>query len=154
MKLPYTPIKVIDTIFESPELWRAYASKQTFENKKTELLSILNPDLFASFASKLIKHCHGGVGFKHLEVFFEKINNDISVVEQGNLSFNIMGIIFLDKNNLENTGIEFYSQPSSKLTMTVQNEFNRCVMFNPKESYKNLGSDNEKLIIKFQGIAI
>ncbi len=154
MKLPYTPIKVIDTIFKSPDLWRSYALKQTFENKKTDLLSILNPDLFASFASKLIKHCHGSVGFKHLEVFFEKINNDIKVIEEGNLSFNIMGIIFLDKNNLENTGIEFYSQPSSKLTMTVQNEFNRCVMFNPKEWYKNLGSDDEKLIIKFQGIAI
>jgi len=155
MKLPYTPIKVIDTFLESPELWNHYVSKQDFKNNKTEILSTLSPDLFSSLANKLIKHCHGCTGFQHLEIWFEKSTPDSpSVIEQGNLSFNIMGLIFLDKTSLLNTGIEFYNLKTSKLTMTVQHEFNRCVMFHPRENYKNLTSSVNKLIIKFAGVAV
>lgn len=153
MKIPYTPIKVIDTFLESPELWRLFALKQEFENNKTVLLSQINPDLFSSFASKLIKHCHGATGFQHLEVYFEKVSTEYQeIIDQGNLSFNIMGLIFLDESSLKNTGIEFHNPTSAKITMTVQNEYNRCVMFHPREWHKNLKSSDTKLVIKFSGI--
>ncbi len=82
MKIPYTPIKVIDTFLESPELWREFALRQEFtrDNEspwpglRTKLLTEINTDLFSSFASKLIKHCHGGGGFTNLEVSFALVD--------------------------------------------------------------------------------
>jgi len=177
MKIPYTPIKVIDTFLESPELWREFALSQEYSREnsspwpglKSKLLSDINPDLFSSFAGKLIKHCHGGSGFTHLEVSFSLIDETYKEgwLHQDEPHYNIAGLIYLNPKSALNSGTSFYrmirpaqesfthlleeefSTPAEtrkdytadkqrqksyfKKSMTVENEFNRCIMFHPNE---------------------
>ncbi len=177
MKIPYTPIKVIDTFLESPELWREFALRQEFtrDNEspwpglRTKLLTEINTDLFSSFASKLIKHCHGGGGFTNLEVSFALVDETYKTgwLHQDEPHYNIAGIIFLNPYPEKSSGTSFYHmvKPAQesfthllqeefatpvnerrdytedkqrqrsyfKKNMSVENEFNRCVMFHPNE---------------------
>lgn len=200
MKLPYTPIKVIDTFLESPELWRAFALKQEYtrENEspwpglRTQLLSTINPDLFSSFAQKLIKHCHGGNGFSNLEVSFSLVDETFKEgwLHQDEPHYNIAGIIYLNPDPAPKSGTSFYhmSKPAQesfthllqeefsttaeerkdytidkqrqksyfKKNMTVENEFNRCIMFHPNEwhaadGFFGTSNNNSRLTINFFG---
>ncbi len=201
MKISHTPIKVIDTFLESPDLWRDYALRQEFTRDeksswpglRSKSLHELNPDLFGSLASKLIKHCHGGTGFTHLEVSFALVDETYGTgwLHQDEPHFNIAGIIYLNPTAPVNTGISFYhlnSQPNEtfhhllveefetsvesrrdytedkqrqksyfRRNMTVQNEFNRCVMFHPNEWHGADGffgntHDTARLSVNFFGI--
>lgn len=175
MKIQQTPIKVIDTFFESPELWREFALKQEFTRDpkspwpglRSKMLSEINPDLFASFAGKLIKHCHGGSGFINLEVSFSLVDETYKEgwLHQDEPHYNVAGLIYLNPTPAPNSGTSFYTmiKPANesfghlleeefttpaedrkdytedklrqksyfKKNMTVENEFNRCIMFHP-----------------------
>ncbi len=201
MKIPYTPIKVIDLFLESPDLWREYALKQEFHRDesapwpglRTESLNKLNPDLFASLARKLIKHCHGGIEFPHLEITFALVDETFGTgwLHQDEPQYNIAGMIYLNPSAPTGTGTGFYnfnygtyesffhlaldeynSSPLDRTkfeqdkirqrsffnkTMTVENEFNRCVMFHPNHWHgadRFFGNTKEtaRLTINFFGV--
>jgi hypothetical protein len=201
MKIPYTPIKVIDTVLESPELWREFALSQEYHREdsspwpgqKSNLLSEINPDLFSSFARKLITHCHGGSGFSHLEVSFSLVDETYKEgwLHQDEPHYNIAGLIYLNPSPAPKSGTNFYrmvtpaqetfthlleeefSTPAEsrkdytadkqrqksyfKKTMSVENEFNRCIMFHPSEwhgadRFFGTSKEDSRLTITFFGI--
>jgi hypothetical protein len=177
MKIPYTPIKVIDTFFETPDLWRHFALKQEFTRDtespwpgvQTKMLNLLNEDLFADFAQKIVKHVHGAKGFSHLRVNFALTDETYGRgwVHQDEPHYNIAGLVYLNPTPSKNSGTTIYSQakpftedykkyfheelaasPEDRInyagykeqqrsffkpTMTIENEFNRCIMFHPSE---------------------
>ena len=200
MKIPYTPIKVIDTFLESPDLWREYALKQEYYRDelapypglRTKSLNKLNPDLFASLARKLIKHCHGAKDFPHLEITFALVDETFGTgwLHQDEPHYNIAGMIYLNPIAPRGTGTGFYnyanfteepfmqlaldeynSEPADRTkfetakqrqqsffnkTMTVENEFNRCVMFHPNhwhgaDRFFGNTKENTRLTINFFG---
>jgi hypothetical protein len=120
MKIPYTPIKVIDTFFESPDLWRHYALQQEFYRDlespwpgvQTKMLNVLNEDLFSSFAKKIVKHVHGASGFTHLQVTFTLIDETYGSgwIHQDEPHYNIAGLVYLNPNPPKNTGTIIHSQ--------------------------------------------
>jgi len=201
MKIPYTPIKVIDTFLESPELWRDYALKQEFfrdtmapwPGLRTKSLNEINPDLFNSLARKLIKHCHGSTEFPHLEITFALVDETFGTgwIHQDEPKYNIAGMIYLNPSAPLGTGTGFYNfstytdesffhqaldeynalevdRPKFEeakqrqrsffnKTMTVENEFNRCLMFHPNQWHaadKFFGNSKEtaRLTINFFGV--
>lgn len=122
MKIPYTPIKVIDTFFESPDLWRHYALQQEFYRDaespwpgvQTKMLNTLNEELFASFAKKLVKHVHGAKGFSHLQVTFTLVDGTYGSgwIHQDEPQYNIAGLVYLNPTPPNNSGTVIYSQVS------------------------------------------
>ena len=200
MKIPYTPITVIDTFLEAPELWREYALKQEYYRDecapypglRTKPLNELNPDLFASLAKKLVKHCHGAIEFPHLQITFTLVDETFGTgwLHQDEPHYNIAGVIYLNPISPLGTGTGFYnhagvtvesfmhlaideynSEPADRTkfetdklrqksifnkTMTVENEFNRCVMFHPNHWHgadRFFGNSREttRLTINFFG---
>lgn len=200
MKIPYTPIKVIDTFLESPDLWREYALKQEYHRDefapypglRAKSLNKLNPDLFASLARKLVKHCHGAKEFPHLEITFALVDETFGTgwIHQDEPHYNIAGMIYLNPIAPRGTGTGFYnhvnfdtesfmhlaideynSEPADRIkfetakqrqqslfnkTMTVENEFNRCVMFHPNhwhgaDRFFGNTKENTRLTINFFG---
>lgn len=200
MKLPYTPIKVIDTFLESPELWRAFALKQDYYRDddspwpglRSKLLSEINPDLFSSLARKLIRHCHGGSGFTNLEVSFSLVDESFKTgwLHQDEPHYNIAGLIYLNPTPATSSGTSFYhmikpaqesfshllreefSTPASdrknydedkqrqksyfKKNMSVENEFNRCIMFHSNkwhaaDGFFGSNKEDSRLTINFFG---
>lgn len=200
MKIPYTPIKVIDLFLESPDLWREYALKQEFYRDqfapypglRTRPLNELNPDLFASLARKLVKHCHGAREFPHLEITFSLVDETFGTgwIHQDEPHYNIAGLIYLNPVALLGTGTAIYNyanetyesfmhlaldeynaSPADRAkfnadkqrqqlcfnkTMTVENEFNRCVMFHPNhwhgaEKFFGDSKETARLTINFFG---
>jgi len=200
MKIPYTPIKVIDTFLESPDLWREYALKQEYHRDefapypglRAKSLNKLNPDLFASLARKLVKHCHGAKEFPHLEITFALVDETFGTgwIHQDEPHYNIAGMIYLNPIAPRGTGTGFYnyanfteepfmhlaldeynSEPADRTkfetakqrqqsffnkTMTVENEFNRCVMFHPNhwhgaDRFFGSSKENTRLTINFFG---
>ena len=200
MKIPYTPIKVIDTFLESADLWREYALNQEYYRDefapwpglRTKSLNELNPDLFASLARKLVKHCHGAKEFPHLEITFALVDETFGTgwIHQDEPLYNIAGMIYLNPVAPRGTGTGFYnyanfteepfmhlaldeynSEPADRTkfetakqrqqsffnkTMTVENEFNRCVMFHPNhwhgaDRFFGSSKENTRLTINFFG---
>ena len=200
MKIPYTPIKVIDTFLESADLWREYALNQEYYRDefapwpglRTKSLNELNPDLFASLARKLVKHCHGAKEFPHLEITFALVDETFGTgwIHQDEPLYNIAGMIYLNPVAPRGTGTGFYnyanfteepfmhlaldeynSEPADRTkfetakqrqqsffnkTMTVENEFNRCVMFHPNhwhgaDRFFGNTKENTRLTINFFG---
>ncbi len=200
MKIPYTPIKVIDTFLESPDLWREYALSLEYHRDelapypglRTQALNKLNPDLFASLARKLIKHCHGAQDFPHLEITFSLVDETFGTgwIHQDEPHYNIAGIIYLNPIAPLGTGTAIYNyaketqesfmhlavdeynaSPLDRVkyeadkqrqksyfnkTMTVENEFNRCVMFHPNhwhaaEKFFGNSKETTRLTINFFG---
>jgi hypothetical protein len=201
MKIPYTPIKVIDTFLESPDLWREYALNQEYYRDelapypglRTRALNELNPELFASLARKLIKHCHGAREFPYLEITFALVDETFGTgwIHQDESQYNVAGLIYLNPIASSGTGTAIYnyakethepfmhlaldeynSRPEDRVkfeadkqrqqscfikTMTVENEFNRCIMFHPNhwhgaEQFFGNTKDTTRLTINFFGV--
>lgn len=171
------PIKVIDNFFEAPSLWRHYALKQEYNNEnadwpgvRSRTLNELNLKLFNSFASKIITHTHNSRYFSFLKINFVSVDSSYSFgkVHQDDPQYNISGIIFLNKEPLPKSGISFFHKTAEpykeerdlfKKNMTVENVFNRCVMFSPDkwhaaDSYFGNTLEDSRLTINFFGIAV
>lgn len=200
MKIPYTPIKIVENFFESATLWRLFALDQTFSYDSnicrpglySKNLIDLDINLFNGLARKLINHCHGAKSFLYLQARFISISKIYNTdwIKQDNLPSNLSGFVFLNEDNILNTGLNFYTltkpfendfvpymmeEYSSKIdtnknfieeklkqkeyfkiNMSLENEFNRCVMFHPKEWYNfsNFFGDsveNSSLVLWFNG---
>jgi hypothetical protein len=153
-----------------------------FLGNQTRLLSDLNVSMFHSVAGKLIKHMVGYSSFKHLEMSFRMVNTSCGKepIHQDDPKFNMAGLIYLNINPPPGSGTtiytlleptnnnyqEFSSSPENrheqqyfKKNMTIQNVFNRCVIYSPLEWRSNdnfFGSekDNSRLTLNFFGRAI
>lgn len=120
MRVLKQPIKVIDNFFEAPMLWRDYALDQTYKQpippivsgQQTTELNHLNMNLFDSLARTLIVHIHDRMAFSFLRVNFTSIDSSYNFgwINQLDPQFNIAGIIFLNKDSEEGTGISFFNR--------------------------------------------
>lgn len=120
MKTLKQPIKVIDNIFEAPDVWRHYALKQQFSRDekstwpglRTPTLDVLSMGLFNSLATTLINHMHGKKYFSLLKVNFALVDGSYNIgwMHQDEPQYNVAGIIFLNKNAPSNSGLSFYNQ--------------------------------------------
>lgn len=197
------PIKVIDNIFEAPELWRHYGLKQeytkdensTWPGTRTTTLDQPDMSLFNSMASTLMKHMHDKKYFSFLKINFASVDSSYNIgwMHQDEPKYNVAGVIFLNKTAPVNTGLSFYTKVADnsqdynsvffkelqadladraafvkfkeeqrslfKLNMTVQNVFNRCVMFPPDQFHAADGYfgntlDDSRLTLNFFGVAV
>lgn len=197
------PIKVVDNFLEAPDLWRHYALKQEFSRddlapwpgEQSKLLNELNPNLFGSLASKLIKHVHGCKSFQFLKVNFTLVDESYTMgwLHQDEPHYNVAGVIYLNPVPADDSGTVFYNQSAPftedfknvfheeltasakdrpsyarykeqqrsffKQDTVVENEYNRCVMFDPHHWHSvnrffGNSKDTSRLTINFFGIAV
>jgi len=153
-----------------------------FLGKQTRLLSELNVSMFHSVAGKLIKHMVGYSSFEHLEMSFRIVDTSCGKgqIHQADPKFNMAGLIYLNINPLVNSGTTIYTllnltdnnyqnssnplenrheQQHFKKNMTIQNVFNRCVIYSPLEWHSDddfFGSEkhDSRLTLNFFGRAI
>jgi len=166
------PLKIVDDFLEAPFIWREYALKQEFlkdesghPGLKSKTLDDLNIEIFHSFASKVIDHVSGKYNFNRLKVNFASStenNNSLEITpHQDEPFYNIAGIVYLNEDSPAGTGTSFYNQTPTGLvkTITVENKFNRMIIFHPSlwhapERHFGNTLQTSRLTITFFGIAI
>lgn len=167
------PIKIVDDFFEAPTIVRHNALKQEFikqDNEifpglRTKTIDQINPNFFERSLSKLITH----VTFKQ---HFTFMHSEYQLVDETNNGrtgelrqivgdYNVAGIIFLNPEPVEKSGITFFNEVNDSLvpSVAIENKFNRLVMFNPMHLHKIekfIGDTKEtsSLFINFYGAAI
>jgi hypothetical protein len=168
----FQPIKIVDDFLEAPEIWRDYALKQEYIKDqsgypgiKSKTLDELNVNSFHELAGKLILHMNEKKSFKRLKInFVSAIKEDeIKILNphQDEHFYNVAGVIYLNQSSPENTGTSFYTETPNGLvkTITVENVFNRLVLFHPSVWHspdKFFGNqiNDSRLIITFFGVAV
>jgi hypothetical protein len=154
-----------------------------FSGQHTKLLSELNVSMFHSVARKLIKHLVGYTSFEHLEINFRiaDASHDKGSIHHDDPKFNIVGLIYLNTSPPLNSGTTIYTilkptennyqefasssedryeqQQYFKKNMTIQNVFNRCVIYSPLEWHRDddffgSGKNDSRLTLNFFGKAI
>ena len=163
--------KIVDSFLELPGLWRSFALQQDYlkdqsgyPGKKSKTLDEFNDNIFHSLAEKIVKHVNGKNNFQRLKIQFAyTTESEFSQnIHQDEPFYNVAGIIYLNENPPLNTGTLFYNKNlNGELikTLTIENVFNRMVIFNPSLWHSpagTFGSDLEtsRLTITFFGIAI
>lgn len=168
----FQPIKVVDDFLEAPEIWREYALKQEYikdqsgyPGVKSKTLDELNINTFHTLAGKTMLHMNEKKSFQRLKVnFVSAIKDDeIKILNphQDEYFYNVAGVIYLNQTPPSNTGTSFYNETSMGLvkTMTVENVFNRLVLFHPSVWHSPDGFfgnqiTDGRLIITFFGTAV
>jgi hypothetical protein len=163
--------KIVDQFLELPGLWRSFALQQEYTKdqsgypgKKSIPLDELNLHIFHSLAAKIIKHVNGKNNFQRLKVQFactteEEFSKNI---HQDEPFYNVAGVIYLSENPPQNTGTLFYNKtPAGEIikTLTVENVYNRMIIFNPSMWHSQAGSfgtdlKTSRLTITFFGVAV
>lgn len=165
------PLKIVDDFLEAPFIWREFALKQTFTKDesghpgvKSQTLDDIDISIFHGFASKVISHTCGKYIFERLKVNFASSLDHDNITEivphQDEPFYNIAGVVYLNENSPPNSGTSFYQKtPDGFLkTITVENKFNRMIIFHPSMWHapeRHFGNDLEtsRLTITFFGIA-
>lgn len=165
------PLKIVDDFLEAPFIWREFALKQTFTKDesghpgvKSPTLDDLNIEIFHSFASKLIAHVSGKYGFDRLKVnFASSTNSDNSkeiIPHQDEPFYNIAGVVYLNEHAPSNSGTSFYQRTPEGFVknITVENKFNRLVIFHPSvwhapDTHFGNNLETSRLTITLFGIA-
>ena len=94
--------------------------------------------MFERLLGKLIKHVLGKDMFTFLHCEYQKMNDKcIDQIKQISTQANIAGTVFLTEDTELDTGICFYDKAHTA-TINVENVYNRCVLWDPKEAYKIL----------------
>ena len=162
--------KIVDSFLELPGLWRSFALKQEYTKdqsgypgKKSKPLDELNENIFHSLAEKIVKHVNGKNNFQRLKIQFAYTEESefLQNIHQDESFYNVAGIIYLNENPPIGTGTLFYNKnPNGELikTLTVENVFNRMIIFNPTlwhSPANTFGNDLEtgRLTVTFFGIA-
>lgn len=167
------PIKIVDDFFEAPTLVRHNALKQEYVEQDNEVfpglrsktIDQINPNFFERTLSKLITHVtfkqHFTFMHSEYQLVDETNNGRTGELRQIKGNFNVAGIIFLNPDPIENTGMTFYNEVDDNLipSVLIQNKFNRLVMFNPLHLHKIekfVGDTKEtsSLYINFYGVAV
>jgi len=166
------PLKIVDDFLEAPFIWREYALKQEFlkdesghPGLKSKTLDDLNLEIFHSLAGKVIQHVSGKHSFNRLKVNFASSltgNNSTDIVpHQDEPFYNIAGVVYLNENPPAGSGISFYKMTPEGFvkTITVENKFNRMVIFHPSLWHApdgHFGNDlkTSRLTMTLFGIAI
>jgi hypothetical protein len=158
------PIKVIDNFFEQPQLVVKHAIKQEYSDQDNSLflgtrstsLDMIDIDMFEGLLGKLINHVVGKDQFSFLHCEYQNIN--IECVDQIKMigpAYNIAGTVFLTKENLIlDSGIKFYDSRTQTETMSVENVFNRCVLWDPQVPYKISNFADNTLMLTFYGTTL
>ena len=157
------PIKVIDNFFENPQLVVNHADKQDYVDQDNSLflgtrsnsLDVINHDMFEKLLGKLIQHVVGKDQFTFLHCEYQNINSECVDQIKTIGSYNIAGTVFLTKENLiPDSGIKFYDSRTQIETMSVENMFNRCVLWDPQVPYKISNFADNTLMLTFYGTAV
>jgi hypothetical protein len=157
------PIKVIDNFFEQPQLVVKHATKQEYSDQDNSLflgtrsttLDMIDIDMFEGLLGKLINHVVGKDLFTFLHCEYQQINKEcVDQMKVIGPSFNIAGTIFLTSDHIPDSGIKFYDSRTQIETMSVENMFNRCVLWDPQVPYKILNFADNTLMLTFYGTAV
>lgn len=167
------PIKIVDDFFEAPTVVRHNALKQEFIEQDNEIfpglrsktIDQINPNFFERSLSKLISHVtfreHFTFMHSEYQLVDEKNNSRNGELRKIEGNFNVAGVIFLNPEPVENSGMIFYNEVEDNLipSVLIENKFNRLVMFNPKHLHKIekfVGDTKEtsSLFINFYGVAV
>lgn len=156
------PVKIIDNFFEQPWLVEHHANKQEFVDQdnsvfpglRSATLDEIDIDMFERLLGKLIKHVLGKEMFTFLHCEYQKMNERcIDQIKQISTQANIAGTVFLTENTELDSGICFYDNKHNP-TINVENVYNRCVLWDPKEHYKVLKYKPNTLMLTFYGTAV
>lgn len=164
-------LKIVDSFLELPGLWRLFALTQEYTEdqsghpgKKSKTLDELSDAIFHSLAEKIVKHVNGKNNFQRLKIQFTYMTKDefSETAHQDEPFYNIAGVIYLNENPGVNTGTVFYNKNSKgelMKTLTVENVFNRMIIFDPARWHAPVGAfggdlETARLTITFFGIAI
>lgn len=157
------PMKVIDNFFEQPQLVVKHAIKQEYFDQDNSLflgtrsttLDMIDIDMFEGLLGKLINHVVGKDLFTFLHCEYQKINKEsVDQIKVIGPSFNIAGTIFLTTDHIPYSGIKFYDSVMHNETMSVENVFNRCVLWDPRVPYKISNFTDNTLMLTFYGTAV
>ena len=157
------PMKVIDNFFEQPQLVVKHASKQEYFDQDNSLflgtrsttLDMIDIDMFEGLLGKLINHVVGKDLFTFLHCEYQKINKEsVDQIKVIGPSFNIAGTIFLTTDHIPYSGIKFYDSVMHNETMSVENMFNRCVLWDPQVPYKISNFVDNTLMLTFYGTTL
>jgi hypothetical protein len=166
------PLKIVDDFLEAPFIWRDFALKQEFikdqsghPGVKSKTLDELNANIFHSFASNVIKHVSGKRSFERLKVNFVSSLDSDNINElaphQDEHFYNVAGVVNLNEFAAPGTGTSFYHpMPEGFIkTTTVENMFNRLVIFHPSlwhapDRHFGTSLENSRLTITLFGIAV
>jgi hypothetical protein len=163
-------LKIIDNFLESPSLWRSLALTQEYQKDssgypgfKSRPLDELYPEIFHSLAGKIIDHVTSYKNrFDRLKIQFAYSTsvNQHGVMHQDEPIYNVAGLIYLSEFAPLGSGTLFYNYIDGRLqpTLTVENVYNRFIIFDPKvwHSPADLFGDNlenSRLTLTFFGIA-
>ena len=153
------PMKVIDNFFEQPQLVVKHAIKQEYVDQDNSLflgtrsttLDMIDNDMFEG----LINHVVGKDLFTFLHCEYQKINKEsVDQIKVIGPSFNIAGTIFLTTDHIPYSGIKFYDSVMHNETMSVENMFNRCVLWDPQVPYKISNFADNTLMLTFYGTTL
>ena len=157
------PMKVIDNFFEQPQLVVKHAIKQEYVDQDNSLflgtrsttLDMIDIDMFEGLLGKLINHVVGKDLFTFLHCEYQKINKEsVDQIKVIGPSFNIAGTIFLTTDHIPYSGIKFYDSVMHNETMSVENVFNRCVLWDPRVPYKISNFTDNTLMLTFYGTTL
>lgn len=160
----------MDTFLESPGLWRSFALQQEYAKdqsghpgKKSKTLDELSDSIFHSFAEKIVPHVNGKNNFQRLKIQFaytvlDEFSNN---THQDEPFYNVAGIIYLNQHAPTHTGTVFFNKKHNGelvKTITVENTYNRMIIFDPAHWHAPEGSfgtdlESGRLTMIFFGIA-
>jgi hypothetical protein len=165
------PLKIVDNFFEVPMIWKNYALKQEYSKDLSEYpglrskpLDEINLDIFHNLASKIIAHVTRKSSFERLKIQFSTTTHTDRVengIHQDEHHYNVAGIIYLQDNPPPDTGTVFFGQNKFgeyKQTVSVQNVYNRMILFHPLTWHAPAGYfgntlEDSRLTITFFGTA-
>ena len=102
-----------------------------------------------------INHVVGKDLFTFLHCEYQKINKEsVDQIKVIGPSFNIAGTIFLTTDHIPYSGIKFYDSVMHNETMSVENMFNRCVLWDPQVPYKISNFADNTLMLTFYGTTL
>ena len=115
---PYIPTVIIDDFFETPSLWRHFALSQqffkgergTWPGLRTDMLNIINPELYQVLEYKLLQHLPQFKRFKKIESTFQIIDGTYGNgwVHDDNPEHNVAGLIYLNEKAPVGSGTTLY----------------------------------------------
>ena len=152
------PTFVIDNFFEAPDLWRKYAIEQKFykgdrgnwPGERTELLSVLNKDLFDTVENKLLDYFPQFVKFSESDITFQIIGEDYGQgwIHTDDIEHDVAGFVYLSPNSPQNTGSTIYNDQhdwnAEKFTKLFLDDVNNEIRTTDKVMHKYRQEQRQK----------
>lgn len=136
-KHPYFPLTVIEDFLTEPKLWRHFAlsqeyhmaERETYPGIRSRPLNELDPELFESFARKLLHHLPMFRGFSNIRASFHLTEGSYvkGWIHDDDPKVTLSGLVYLNPTAPPNTGTLFFDDtpgedPSGEFTDIIEKD--------------------------------